>query len=150
MISSDSNQSTLPQPSDRDRLIEDLLAAQFDALLAGQDAAPQPQQFGLNIAESADIDDLWLLANHLYRVLEPVEPSEEFTARLRNELVGEQAPALLLRWRKIPARYRLAAGLGGLTLTAGLALLAVGRVVGRLSATQQARPSEADAKLSLS
>ncbi|MEP7287271.1 MAG: hypothetical protein ABI947_16065 [Chloroflexota bacterium] len=75
------------------------------------------------------------LASQLRDVLNPVDPSLEFSMRLKNELVGQAPVTLAVRWRKLPAHYRLAARLGGFTITAGITLLAVRRalnVVGML------------------
>lgn len=134
-------QPTQPQP----RPIEDLLSAQADALIAGQ-------EFKVGAA-SADEYALLHLASRLRETLVPVAPSEEFLSRLKKELTGTpalipaNAPALVERWQRLPASYRVAARVGGLTLGAGLALLATRRVLdvfGRL----RHHSADADAGLS--
>lgn len=109
------------------REIEELLAAQADALLAGQTLTPQ----------GPDAAALFQLAERLYRHLTPVEPSGAFLSRVKQELVAEAHPSparvrqinLLARWRQLPTGYRVVASLGGLTLTAALTLLAAHRAL---------------------
>ncbi len=131
--------------------LDDLLAAHTDALLAGlEDFDPQFSNFGIASAQAAEATDLLGLAFRLRETLTPVAPSEEFTRRLKNELVGaEQTVTLLVRWRKLPAHYQLAAKLGGLTLTAGLLLLATRRAVGVLDALHHRQQADVDQGLTL-
>src|SRR2546430_5248693 len=109
----------------QDSQIEDLLAAHADAINADTnntidaglgDFKRQFANFGLAPSQAAETADLLELAQALRGALAPVEPSLAFTQRLRSELVGEQPMTLLVRWRKLPAHYQLAAKLGGLTL----------------------------------
>jgi hypothetical protein len=131
--------------------LEDLLAAHTDALLAGlEDFDPQFMRFGITPAKAAEATDLLGLASRLRDILSPVTPSEAFTRRLKNELIGAEQPVtLLVRWRKLPAHYQLAAKLGGLTLTAGLLLLASRRAVGVLDALHRRDQPEVDQGLTL-
>lgn len=111
---------------ENDFQMETLLAGQLDALLAGRET----HEFFKGA--SGEQLELLHLANQLHFALRPVEPSPEFIARLKAEFVSPESPALVLRWRKLPARYRFAARLGGGALTAGLALIAVRRALNLL------------------
>ena len=144
MISPDGKQNA------QDNQLENLLAAQFDALIAGQDDFdPQLTRYGLTPAQTAEATDLLNLAYRLRGTLMPVAPSEAFTSRLKGELIGDQPVTLLVRWRKLPAHYQLAAKLGGLTLTAGILLLASRRALTILEALQHRNQPEGDQGLSL-
>lgn len=131
--------------------IEHLLAAQADALLQGQEFNLQREVYGLSALEAAEAFDLLQLATRLRQNLEPVAPSEELVRRLQSELLGQPNPqmTLALRWRKLPAHYRTAARLGGLTLTAGIALLAIRRGLEILGALQRQQTPDGDKGLSL-
>lgn len=102
--------------------LEDLLAGHMDALIAGRET----DQF----FKGADAETLELLhiAHQLSFALVPVEPSPAFFADLKSQFTAPEERAVMLRWRAIPARYRLAARLGGGAMAAGLAVLAVRRV----------------------
>jgi hypothetical protein len=105
--------------------LDDLLAAHLDALIAAQ---PTDTFYrGLTRANDGQALELLHVANQLQRALTPVEPSAHFLADLRAEFVTHEPKTLALRWRGLPAQYRLAARLGGGALTAGLVLLAVRR-----------------------
>jgi hypothetical protein len=142
------------EPHSQDRVAKDvalaaLLDAHAEALVKGLPFEFTPEQTGLAAltpADSAEIYGLLHLAKRLSETLIPVLPSAEYVARLKGELTGDLTPALILRWRKLPASYRLAARLGGITLTAGLALLASRRMLGILSALNQGR-AKADISL---
>jgi hypothetical protein len=130
--------------------LESLLAAHLDALIAGQDDFdPQLTRYGLTPAQTTEATDLLSLAQRLRETLTPVAPSEAFTSRLKGELIGDQPVTLLVRWRKLPAHYQLAAKLGGLTLTAGILLLASRRALNVLDALQHREQSEGDQGLSM-
>ncbi len=134
----------------QDQHIEELLAAQADALLAGfEDFIPRFDQYGLNSSQVAETTDLLNLAQHLRRTLTPVAPSEEFVRRLKSELVEDQPVTLLVRWRKLPPHYQMAAKLGGLTLGAGIVLLAARRALEILDGLNRHSQPEADKGLTL-
>lgn len=141
MISSD---GTINRNTQNNTSMEDLLDAQLQALLAGIDYEPDPNRYGLSVSESTEAYALLHLAHRLSEALVPVSPSDEYIQRLKNDLVGLPAPALLLRWRKLPTHYRLAARLGGLTLTAGVILLAIGRFVEWLHTGRRNQRAKAD------
>jgi hypothetical protein len=129
-----------------DAQFEALLDAQLASLVAGRAFAALPEQYGLSGDAATEAYDLMHLAQRMSESMIALPPSPEFVTRLKNELVGNLTPALILRWRKLPAAYRVAARLGGLTLTAGLALLASRRVLGLLGTLNQAR-AKADVSL---
>jgi len=123
-----------------DDQLESLLMAQANALITGaeQFEPPLPTTV-LTPRQQAEAQDLFEIASRLRVVMSPVEPSADFMLRLKSELV-ENAPAtdtLLVRWRKLPAGYRLVARLGGMTIGAGLALLAASRALNALGHRQQ-------------
>jgi hypothetical protein len=128
--------------------LEDWLAAHADALIRGVPLAFPAE--GLSEAERAEAHSLMFLADRLREGLTPVTPDAAFVARLRAELLAQAPakPALLLEWQKLPKRYKLVARIGGLTLTAGLALLASRRVLELLLRAQRRERGE-DADLSL-
>ena len=128
--------------------LEDLLAAHADAWIAGlTDFDPRLDRF--SAAQAAEATELLDLAQHLRESLVPIVPSDEFIQRLKGEFVGEPELTLLVRWRKLPAHYQLAAKLGGLTLTAGIVLLAARRALTILGAMQRRNRPEADKGLTL-
>ena len=134
----------------QDQQLDELLAAQADALLAGfEDFDPQLNQYGFNSAQVSEATDLLYLAQHLRRTLTPVAPSEEFVRRLKSELVEDQPVTLLVRWRKLPPHYQMAAKLGGLTLGAGIVLLAARRALDILDGLNHHSQPEADNGLTL-
>jgi hypothetical protein len=137
------------KPKDQTPQLDDLLAAQTDALLADQDFRPRLETTSLDAAEKAEVYELLHLAQRLRENLTSVAPDDAFMSRLKQELVGEPAgspsPIWLLRWRNLPPRYRFAASLGGLTLTAGLTLLATRRVLdlfGKVGQRQEPKPDQ--------
>jgi hypothetical protein len=116
-----------------DFALENLLAEHMDALVAGRETD--------RFFKGADVETLELLhiANQLSYTLVPVEPSAAFLADLKAQFTAPEERAVVLRWRAIPAPYRLAARLGGGAMAAGLAVLAVRRalnVLGGLRGTQ--------------
>ncbi len=132
--------------------LDALLAAQTDALLAEQDFRPRLETENLGDAEKAEAYELLHLAQRLRENLTAVAPDEVFLSRLKHELVGEPAahpsPMWLMRWRNLPPRYRVAASLGGLTLTAGLTLLAARRIFDLLDRVNRHQESGSDKGLS--
>ncbi len=137
---------------DQSPQLDDLLAAQTDALLANQDFQPRLETAKLNADEKAEAYELLHLAQRLRENLTAAAPDEAFMSRLKQELVGESAgnpsPVWLLRWRNLPPRYRVAASLGGLTLTAGLTLLATRRVLDLFGRVNQRHEQKSDKGLS--
>jgi hypothetical protein len=82
------------------------------------------------------------LAERVHSALVFVQPRDAFMRNLKRELVADGAPAAAraaaaeseaarraLRLPSIPPRYRVVAGLGGLTIGAGVALLAAFRIL---------------------
>jgi len=123
---------------ENDLEVEALLAAHLNALLASERTDSY-----LKGATGEELE-LLHLANRLNRSLMSVEPNMEFVAALKAQFVGTDQKTLVLRWKAIPARYRLAARLGGGALTAGLALFAGRRALGRITG-QRSRPEPAAA-----
>jgi hypothetical protein len=127
--------------------LEHLLSAHADALIRKPNVQADDfdflfDEYGLDEAEVADAESLLQIAHQLNELTE-VAPSDAFVARLKNELTGAQAEsALILRWRRLPATYRLAASVGGMTLTAGLLLLAGRRIVDVIGFLQRRQQSK--------
>lgn len=131
--------------NNRNDSLEALLAAHADAL-----SSQDKPKFDADLDRfGAEDRALFAFAERLNEMLTPVAPSGEFLRRLKQELLSEPllvpAPAsakpespLIQRWRNLPAGYRLIASLGGLTLTAGLTLLAASRVRGAFHRRQSA------------
>jgi hypothetical protein len=73
------------------------------------------------------VRDLAVLADQLREVLVTVSPAASFVDDLYRELVGHKRAARTLwgRVQNMPPRVKLAAGIGGLTLTAGVLLITV-------------------------
>lgn len=144
MISPDGKRNVQDNP------IEDLLAAHADALLAGRDDSDvKLDRYGIAPSQVAEVTELLHLARQLRDSLTPVTLSEEFVRRLKSELVGEQPVTLFVRWRKLPPQYQLAAKLGGLTLGAGIVLLATRRALEVLDSLHRRNQPEADEGLPL-
>jgi len=103
--------------------LEELLVGHMDALIAGHETD--------RFFKGADVETLELLhiANQLNFALVPVEPSAAFLADLKSQFTAPEERAVVLRWKTIPARYRLAARLGSGAVAAGLVLLAIRRVL---------------------
>ncbi|GAB4548286.1 MAG: hypothetical protein OHK0023_11150 [Anaerolineae bacterium] len=120
-------------PDGADRL-DDFLMDHADSLILGMPFDHKME--GLDPRQKHELHSLMTLASRL-TVLSPVSPDSAFATRLKAELTAPPAPipSLITRFRQLPPRYRVAASIGGLTLTAGLAFLASRRVwdlVGRL------------------
>jgi len=134
----------------KDQWLEDLLAAQADAIIGEvEDFDPRLPNKGISPAEAGEANALLTLASRVAQSFAPVEPSAAFISRLHDELSGNEAVTLLVRWRKLPARYRLAARLGGLTITAGLALIAAKRGANVVATLQHREEHEHKAEGSL-
>jgi hypothetical protein len=144
------DEKALDNEQNRPNPLDDLLAAHADALLTGlEDVTPDFSLYNLSSIQADEAVPLLEIAYRLRRTFTPVAPSDEFKQRLKNELVGEIPVTLLVRWRKLPAHYQRAAQLGGLTLTAGLALLAARRVLNTLQAMQRRDQPEGEKGLTL-
>lgn len=130
---------------DNEVRLQNRLAAHLDALLA--DEAQNADQ--LAAGAPAEAHQLLRLATQLHAVLKPVEPSAEFVMRLRGEFVDDTPNTLVLRWKKLPPRYQLAAKVGGFTLTAGLTVLAVRRALSVVAGVRARQHEEPDSALSM-
>jgi len=139
----------LPDGNDLEARLEALLNAQADALIAGTPFGANFDQFGIPARHTAQTRTLLQLADNLHSALVSVEPSAEFVGRLKGELIGGQPATLLVRWRKLPAHYQLAAKLGGMAISAGIMLLAARRGLNTLQAMQRRNQPETEAGFSL-
>lgn len=125
--------------------MEELLNAQLEALLAGRTFDAQPHTHRLDPRLKDEAGHLLHLAERVQSALVFVQPRESFLHNLKRELMADSAPATAasralvpvgeetgrraLRLPSIPPRYRVAAGLGGLTLGTGVAVLAAVRIL---------------------
>ena len=139
----------LPDGYDLEMRLEALLSDQADALIAGTRFEPRFDRFAIPPSHAVQARELLGLAEGLSDALSPVEPSVEFVGRLKNELIGKQPVTLLVRWRKLPAHYQLAAKLGGMAISAGIMLLAARRGLNTLQAIQRRNQPEAESGLTL-
>lgn len=86
--------------------IADFLSAATDAMAQGPvDLEGLAVEYGVSLDDARPLLDL---AVRLDSALNPVEPSHEFTANLRAELIGEERPLAVVR--KMPWRVRIVAG----------------------------------------
>jgi hypothetical protein len=104
--------------------VEDILAEYADGLAAGSLQAQDLIQ-KYDIQAHSELAALLKLAQALETILVEVEPSPEFVLDLRRELLHEPQ-TVLHRLSKLSNSQmgQLAAGLGGLTLAAGILWLA--------------------------
>lgn len=105
---------------------QNLLMAHADALVTG---SPVREQVRAACAQSGEteLEALLALAERVERAMPPVAPSERFVAELRQRLLQaekQQSVSLWGRVQRLPLRTRVAAGIGGATLTAGVVFLA--------------------------
>jgi len=140
---------TLPDGNDLEARLEALFSVQADALIAGKHYEADLDEFGIPATHAAQTRSLLHLADGLTKALVSVEPSAEFVTRLKGELIGGQPATLLVRWRKLPAHYQLAAKLGGMAISAGIMLLAARRGLNTLQAIQRRNEPKAEPGLSL-
>jgi hypothetical protein len=119
-----------------DILLQNLLADHADGLLKGVvSTTALLTRYGLT--GDLYIKNLIHIAEQIQIAMPEVEPSEAFVAALYAQLVGAHDHNMfdrLVAWRierlrHLPAHMQLAAGLGGLTLTAGLYWIMRGRGV---------------------
>jgi hypothetical protein len=144
------DEKALDNEQNRPTPLDDLLAAHADALLTGlEDVTPDYSLYNLTSLQTNEAPSLLEIAYRLSQAFTPVTPSDEFKQRLKDELVGEAPVTLLVRWRKLPAHYQRVAKLGGLTLTAGIALLAARRVLNTLQTMQHQNQPEGEKGLTL-
>jgi len=130
--------------------LQELLAQQANALITDTDNyEPHFERYSFNVQQETEARDLMQLSSHLRESMLPMNPSSEFMSRLKGELTGEAPVTLLVRWRKLPASYQLAAKLGGLTITAGIVMLAARRGLNVLGALNHHDGAQADSGLSL-
>lgn len=125
-------------------MLEDILAAQVDALLRDDDPTDAL------VAVYTAARDLLTLARRLYRALVPVVPNPGFIHELKRELVGapaaeaQRTPAWLRSLANIPPSVKVA----GIALGAGLSILALRPLLARLAARStpaKSLPASADA-----
>jgi hypothetical protein len=134
-----------------DVLLQNLLADHVEALLGGvPDRNTLLARYGL--VRDPWANALLTLAEDIQAALRPVNPSNAFVAALYNRLVGLPELTLLERLmllrlaglRHMPRRMQWAAGIGGLTLTAGVFWIAAR---GRLASAQRVPKTTPDGML---
>jgi hypothetical protein len=101
---------------------EDILAEFAEGFLdGGITAADLIAKY--NIKQGSELEALLLLAERLEGILVKVAPTPEFVAQLRQDLLKGDSASFLARMRQLYpllSRKQLAAGIGGLTVAAGL------------------------------
>lgn len=99
--------------------LQNLLAEHADDLVQGRvdlEALLQRHQIDY---EQEDVQHLLQLARQIFEAMPDVSPSEAFVTALYARLMGAETLNVLMRLRQLPRHMQFAAGIGGLTLTAG-------------------------------
>lgn len=103
-----------------------LLMAHADALVSGSAARERVRTACARSGET-ELEALLELAERIERAMPPVEPSAQFVADLHQRLLRADVTRPVSLWarvQRLPLRTRVAAGIGGATLTAGVVILA--------------------------
>lgn len=98
--------------------LQDILAEYADGLITGETNIEKLRN-KYNVAPHSELDELLQVAAELQELLVMVTPAPQFVSQLRDELLGKN-PALARRLVVKFNRTQLAAGLGGLTVAAGM------------------------------
>lgn len=98
--------------------LQNLLSAVTDALLSGQTVVDHVTR--AYDVPGDQVDNLIGVIRRLHTALTGVQPSRRFVRRLKIELVGETDRNLVTRFRYLPPRVQIAAGVA---LVAGLMIL---------------------------
>lgn len=108
--------------------MQELLSAVTDAIIAEEsDIDVIVDRYD---APRKETNSLVHLIHQLYASLVPVEPSSAFSRRLKRDLMGVKQTGLIWRWRRLPARVQIAAGVtvaGGFMLVLTRLLTGDGR-----------------------
>lgn len=101
--------------------IEDILAEYADQLIEGHITVAEVMA-KYNIPSGSETEILLKLAFQLETVLVNVAPSPEFVAQLRQDLLSGSSQNVVARLRTLSAAQlgQLAAGVGGVTVVAGV------------------------------
>jgi hypothetical protein len=102
---------------------EDILAEYAEGLVRQEvDLKALLQKY--EVAPDSELEALLQLAASLEKVLVGATPTVAFVEALRQKLAGNPSPALLSRVRSLSTAQQIVAGLGGLTLAAGILWIA--------------------------
>jgi hypothetical protein len=108
-----------------DVIMQDLLAAVTDAIIAEeQDIDVVADRYDVPRKEA---NSLIHLIQRLHTSVDVVEPSTAFAHRLKSDLMGVKQTGIIWRWRRLPARVQIAAGV---TLVGSFVLLITGFLTG--------------------
>ncbi|MGB7338775.1 MAG: hypothetical protein WBC91_07780 [Phototrophicaceae bacterium] len=77
-----------------------------DAILAGESVSKTRTKYGISYTDDHHLLDL---VNNLNQTFLPVEPSAQFSTRLKNDLLGIEQTGVVWRIRRLPARVQWAA-----------------------------------------
>ena len=98
--------------------MQNLLSSMTDAILAGNHELDSVvAQYEV---KSADFDQFRTLIDNMDRAFIPVQPSQKFLRRLRDDLTGMDNSGMFIRVRRLPPRVQIAAGIA---LVAGFVFL---------------------------
>lgn len=86
--------------------LPDMMNEITEAILAGRDVEAIRTRYGIH---SHDSDELVALVKQLNATLVEVQPDNDFSRQLKQELLGEPQAATWLRVRSWPARVQVAA-----------------------------------------
>lgn len=77
-----------------------------DALLTGDSIDNVRENYGISYGE----DDEWIdLLEDIHTVMVQVQPSQQFSGRLKDELMGVERTGVVWSIRRVPARVQMAA-----------------------------------------
>ncbi len=105
--------------------IEQFVSAVTDALHSGKGNLDSLVEHYATSINTDEANQLLSLIQRLYAVLVPVKPSRRFSARLKQDLMGQPERTMIERIRYLPPRVQIAAGVA---VVAGLMILARRRV----------------------
>ncbi len=119
--------------SPSDAQVQNLLSSVTDALLSGRTAVDHlAREYDVRAEQ---VDRLIDVIRRLHTAMTGVQPSRRFVRRLRIELVGETDRNLVTRFRYLPPRVQVAAGVA---LVAGLIILRRRRAIELPDSAKQA------------
>jgi hypothetical protein len=98
--------------------LQDLLSAVTDALLA-EDRNIDPIISRYQVSPT-QVNVLVAIIRRLHMTMVGAQPSQQFVRRLKQDLMGEPVPNVIMRIRRLPPRVQIAAGIA---LLAGFMLI---------------------------
>ena len=101
-----------PTPSSSNSELDDLLAALTDALLTDGEIDQLADGLLANTnAPRREVEGLVHVLQRLHGALLVVQPSQRFTRRLKQDLLGAPEENVVTRFRQLPTRVQIATGI---------------------------------------